>query len=80
VRKLKLRLLCYSIHLAFSTDMFKIRRKQRAALDKHFGKEERNLRPAAAAVPKKISTMEQASQENLGWRQLDAQQEFLRWD
>jgi hypothetical protein len=58
----------------------KMRRKQRAALDKHFGKEERNLRPAPAAVPKKISTMEQASLENLGWRQLDAQQEFLRWD
>jgi hypothetical protein len=57
-----------------------MRRKQRAALDKHFGKEERNLRPTAAAVPKKISTMEQASLENLGWRQLDAQQEFLRWD
>jgi hypothetical protein len=56
-----------------------MRRKQRAALDKHFGKEERNLRPAPAAVPK-IRTMEQASLENLGWRQLDAQQEFLRWD
>jgi hypothetical protein len=61
--------------------MIKMRAKQQAALEKRFGKQEVKRHIAAAsAVPKKTGAMEQASRENLGWRTLDAQQEFLRWD
>lgn len=48
--------------------------KQLKALDKRFGLKMKTI------AAKKPDALAEASKENLGWRELDAQAKILRWD
>ena len=61
----------------------KMRAKQQAALDKRLASQSKKPTPtstASAQSTKKPTALEQMSKENVGWRNVDAQTEFRRWD
>ncbi|KAF1936807.1 hypothetical protein EJ02DRAFT_459230 [Clathrospora elynae] len=60
-----------------------MRAKQKAALDKRFPNQPtkpRTASPAGAQPTRKPSALQEASKENVGWRNIDMQTEFRRWD
>ncbi|KAH7359849.1 hypothetical protein BKA66DRAFT_472170 [Pyrenochaeta sp. MPI-SDFR-AT-0127] len=60
-----------------------MRARQQAALDKRFASQPKKIAPTLTTVPqttKKPTALEQISKENVGYRNLDAQTEFRRWD
>lgn len=60
-----------------------MRAKQQAALDKRFASQmKKPTAPSTTAsqAAKKPTALEQMSKENVGYRDLDAQSEFRRWD
>ncbi|RAR09741.1 ankyrin repeat-containing protein [Stemphylium lycopersici] len=57
-----------------------MRAKQQAALDKRFANPPKKTSSAAAQTTRKPSALEEASRENIGWRNADAQAEFRNWN
>ncbi|USP75455.1 ankyrin repeat-containing protein [Curvularia clavata] len=57
-----------------------MRAQQQAALDKRLAKQPRRASPTAAPARRKPSALEQASRENVGWRNADAQAELRSWN
>jgi hypothetical protein len=61
----------------------KMRAKQQAALDKRLAaatKKPTATTTAGAQATRKPTALEQASKENLGWRNADAQAELRNWN
>ncbi|KAI4944207.1 hypothetical protein J4E91_008760 [Alternaria rosae] len=56
-----------------------MREKQQAALDKRLN-QPRKSSPAGVQATKKPTALEEASRENIGWRNADAQAEFRNWN
>lgn len=65
-------------------DVSKMRAKQQAALDKRLAAQQKKPTATAGAqataAARKPSALEEMSKENVGWRNIDAQTEFRRWD
>ncbi|KAF1850499.1 uncharacterized protein K460DRAFT_412196 [Cucurbitaria berberidis CBS 394.84] len=60
-----------------------MRAKQQAALDKRFANQPKKstaVPTASTQSSKKPTALEEMSKENVGWRNVDAQTEFRRWD
>ncbi|RYN32155.1 hypothetical protein AA0113_g4133 [Alternaria arborescens] len=59
-----------------------MRAKQQAALDKRFTSQPRSRKPSptGAQAKRKPTALEEASKENIGWRNADAQAEFRNWN
>jgi hypothetical protein len=57
-----------------------MRAKQQAALDKRLAREPKTTRPAGTPVQTGAGALEQASRENVAWRNIDAQAEFRNWN
>jgi len=57
----------------------KMRANQQAALDKRLNPP-RKSSPAGAQSTRKPTALEEASRENIGWRNADAQAEFRNWN
>lgn len=60
-----------------------MRAKQQAALDKRFANQPKKaavISTTGAQTTRKPSALEDMSKENVGWRGIDAQTEFRRWD
>jgi len=57
----------------------KMRANQQAALDKRLN-QPRKSSPAGAQSTRKPTALEEASRENIGWRNADAQAEFRNWN
>jgi len=57
----------------------KMRANQQAALDKRLN-QPRKSSPAGAQATRKPTALEEASRENIGWRNADAQAEFRNWN
>lgn len=68
----------YSTILATLTSP-KMRANQQAALDKRLN-QPRKSSPAGAQSSRKPTALEEASRENIGWRNADAQAEFRNWN
>ncbi|KAI4607133.1 uncharacterized protein J4E88_009393 [Alternaria novae-zelandiae] len=56
-----------------------MRANQQAALDKRLN-QPRKSSPAGAQATRKPTALEEASRENIGWRNADAQAEFRNWN
>jgi DnaJ-domain-containing protein 1 len=57
--------------------------KQQAALEKRFAAKQKKSAAATNATSqakKKLSALEQASRENVGYRNMDAQAEYHSWN
>lgn len=68
-------------------DNGQMRAKQQTALDKRFATQLRKPSPSrtgqvpqSTSRPKKMSTLEQMSQENVGWRNADANHDLRSWN
>jgi hypothetical protein len=59
-----------------------MRAKQQEALDKRFANQPKKTTttPAGAQSTRKPSALEEASRENVGWRNADAQAEWRNWN
>jgi hypothetical protein len=57
-----------------------MRAKQQAALDKRLASQPRKPSPAGTQARRKRTALEEASRENIGWRNADAQAEFRNWN
>jgi hypothetical protein len=57
-----------------------MRAKQQAALDKRLVGQPKKSSPAGAQATRKPTALEEASRENIGWRNADAQAEFWNWN
>jgi hypothetical protein len=60
-----------------------MRTKQQAALDKRLAAQKKKptaTTTASAQATRKPTALEQASKENLGWRNADAQAELRSWN
>ena len=57
-----------------------MRAKQQAALDKRLANPPKKTSYAAAQTTRKPSALEEASRENIGWRNADAQAEFRNYN
>lgn len=57
-----------------------MRAKQQEALSKRLANQPRKTAPAATQPPRKMSALEEASRENVGWRNADAQAEWRNWN
>ncbi|KAG9195064.1 hypothetical protein G6011_00184 [Alternaria panax] len=59
-----------------------MRAKQQAAIDKRLASQPRprKLSPTGAQATRKPTALEEASRENTGWRDADAQAEFRNWN
>jgi hypothetical protein len=60
--------------------LLKMRAKQQEALDKRFANQPKKTTPAGAQSTRKPSALEEASRENVGWRNADAQTEWRNWN
>jgi hypothetical protein len=60
-----------------------MRAKQQAALEKRFAAKQKKsaaVTNADAQAKKKLSVLEQASRENVGYRNMDTQAEYRSWN
>jgi hypothetical protein len=60
-----------------------MRAKQQAALEKRFAAKQKKIAAvpnADAQAKKKLSVLEQASRENVGYRNMDTQAEYRSWN
>jgi hypothetical protein len=59
-----------------------MRAKQQEALDKRFANQPKKTATASAGAQstRKPSALEEASRENVGWRNADAQAEWRNWN
>lgn len=68
---------------ALGADIRKLRAKQQAALERRFAAQQKKGTVTAkidAQTKKKPTALEQASRENVGYRNMDAQVEFRSWN